>query len=716
MTIQTSNAVVRSGAGLSEAGFPGAWDAAQGAAATGPKIRGLGRAFLRHGKLLLITVIVLNVLAFYGVQSLTPKYTASADLIVGPREEQVVDLKAVLSGLSSSSDVIESEIQVLRSREIARSVVRKLNLDQMAEFNPALRPPGLKQHLTEGWAAAYAWVSGWTSDLQDRYDLPHLHGQDAPVLLPGERAPVAVPDANPQPLDPLSVPVDRFLAQLDVAAKGRSRVITVGFTSTSATLAAKVPNAVADAYIANQLLAKTNATAQATKWLDERVAELREQLLSADEAVEDYRRRAGIVPVRDGTLLNQEISEASQELMRARERVAVAAGRQAAIQQVNPNAMGLGRELSAARAQQATLEAQLAALRSQVDAGSHSEIGMRALQREADADRNLYDRLLARSRETKVQSGLQQADATVISRAERPEEPSFPKPTIIMPLFFVASCVLGVLLVVWMESLDRGFLDVAELEGGLGIAAVGAIPAIKQRLLRQSKIGTYTLTHPRSLYSESIRNLHTSLMLSGKDALPKTVLFTSALPGEGKSTVALAMARMMASCGKRVLIVDCDLRKPTMHKSFKAGRNPGLTECLSGETTVDVVLRRDPMSSALLLPAGEGAMTAPDLFGSSAMQQLLGKLSQAFDLVLLDGAPMIGVSDARHLSRLADTTVFLVRWQNTRCAAASVGLRQLMDAGANVAGTLLTMIEPKYYARNSPVGVYRRQLAVYLNP
>jgi len=520
-----------------------------------------------------------------------------------------------------------------------------------------------------------------------------------------------------EPLDPLSVPVDRFLAQLDVTSKGRSRVITVAFTSINATLAAKVPNAVADAYIANQLLAKTSATAQATKWLDERVAELREQVLAADEAVESYRRRAGIVPIRDSTLLAQQISEASQELMRAKEQTAIAESRMNSMVSVNPNAFGLRNDVATARARQTMLEANLKDLQHQIDIGSQSEIGLRALQREADADRNLYDKLLARARETKVQSGLQQADATIISRAERPGDPSFPKPAIILPLFFVASCIVALLLVIWLESLDRGFASVEQLETVLGLGAVGAIPRIRQRFLRRSaRVGTYCLDHPRSKYAEAIRNLHTSLMLSGKEAAPKTILFASALPEEGKSSAVLAMARMMASYGKRVIAIDCDLRKPTLHKTCGVDHLPGLAECLIGQAELEAAIRMDIASAAYLLPAGGPSMTAPDLFGSSAMRLLLERLSRSFDLILLDGAPVLGVSDTRHLSRLADATVFLVRWQDTRCAAAAIALRQLVDAGANVAGTLLTMVDPKHYQRYSPAGPYRRQLQLYLNP
>ncbi|MGD0431979.1 MAG: Wzz/FepE/Etk N-terminal domain-containing protein [Acetobacteraceae bacterium] len=693
---------------------PVEWRAKQGyhTPPTGPKILGLGRTVLRRGKLLFTIIVLLNLLAFFGIHQVTPRYTASADVLVGPREEQVVDLKAVLSGLSGSSDVIESEIQVLRSREIARAVVQKLHLDQLTEFNPALRPPGPLKQIQGAFTSGWSWVEEEISALAGGLGAPSDSQNAASASSPSAAADGS---ASSETQDPLSAPVDRFLSQLDVASKGRSRVITVSFTSTDATLSAKVTNAVADAYIANQLRAKTEATSQAHQWLDERVTEQREQLLAEDEAVEAYRKRAGIIPMANSTLLNQQISEVGQELMKAQEQVSDAEGRLQAVANINPNAQGMVREVAMAKEREQRIAATLDNLRQKIDAGSQSEIGLRALQREADADRNLYDRLLQRARETKIQSGLQQPDATIISRAERPQEASFPKPLIILPLYFISSCIISFLIVLWLESLDGGFLTPAQIESTLGIPAIGAIPFVKPRFLGRGKVENYALARPRSDFAEAIRNLHTSLILSGKDGVPKTILIASSLSGEGKSSIALSIASMMAKWGRRVVVVDCDLRNPTIHKSFDVPEGPGLTECLTGHVDLELALRRDPNSSAYFLTAGKEGMLAPDLFASNAMRNLVEALSRSFELVLLDGGPVLGTSDTRHLCRLADRTVMVIRWRDTRCAAAMLGLRQLADAGASFAGAILTMVDPKHYQKYAPVGTYRRRLALYLS-
>ncbi len=680
--------------------------------AAGTKLRGLGQSFMRRSRLALLTVVVLNVAAVIAVGQLKPRYTAEADLIVGPREEQVVDLKAVLSGLSGDSDVIESEIQVLRSRGIARGIVERFRLDKRPQFDPALQPLGPLQAAGAFIATQYASLARL---VQPHGAAPSLHAADAGLLpLSFTQQAGASTDPLVSPQDPLSVPVDSFLQDLDVAAKGRSRVIGVSFTSTSPVLAASLANAVADSYIANQLKAKTDATIQAHVWLDQRVTELRQQMVDADTAVAAYRRKSGLVLGRETSLLTEQMSELGNEVIHAQEAVAVAHARLDAASSINPNALGLRQDVRAAEAQEHALSHNLDALRAQSSTGTESEIELRALQQEADADRALYDHLLARAKETHIQSGLQQADAKIVSRAERPQAPSFPKKSVILPAVFIASCLVAALLVLAVESLDRGFTTLEQLEAALGVPALGLVPLLKRKDARQRSPERHILDRPASPFGEAIRNLHTGLMLTGMERAPKVILMTSALPGEGKTSVALSMARMMASCGKRVVIVDCDLRRPSLHKVLNTPRGPGLTDCLKNGAELDDVLVGDPLSGAHVLPAGTLGNTAPDLFASPAMRRLIGNLSEAYDLVVLDCAPVLAVSDSRHLCRLADQTVFIVRWQETRCQAAASALRQVVSAGGRVGGLLLSMVDLDQYGRYSTLGVTQRRIGLYL--
>jgi polysaccharide biosynthesis transport protein len=286
---------------------------------------------------------------------------------------------------------------------------------------------------------------------------------------------------------------------------------------------------------------------------------------------------------------------------------------------------------------------------------------------------------------------------------------------LILPLVFIVSCLATGLLVFAVENLDHGFTSLEQIEEILGVGVLGLVPEIKSGFGGRRTPGNYVLDRPQSAYGEAIRSLHTSLMLSDVKHPPKIILVASALPGEGKSSTVLSLARLMASCGKRVAVIDCDLRRPDLHRAFGTAETPGLTDCLLGHADVLQVLRLDTQSPAYLVPAGTHVHTSPDLLGSDAMRALVTTLADRFDLVLLDSAPVLAVSDTRNLCRLADKTVFVVRWQSTRRFAAKPALRQVVDAGGDLAGVLLSMVDLNGYARHSVTGFHQRQLSYYFN-
>ncbi|MFC0406626.1 GumC family protein [Roseomonas elaeocarpi] len=729
-----------------------------GATAT---LRTAFQTILRRRWLILGTLLLLNVTAFVAVRSLTPRYTAEASLLIGPRQARVVDLQSVIAGLSGESDVIESEVQVLRSRDIIRRAVERLGLDGNPEFNSALREPGrfakLKETLTDRLLQLEEALPSWVPQFWRKAE------PDEPIA--------TLSGSSQRPRDPLAEPIDQFLRRLWVTPQGRSRVLRLGFESTDPALAAAAANTLVDTYIAEQLGAKVRATEQAQRWLADRVAELRERMVTADRAVEEYRRALGITQGVNGTLLNEQMSAANAQLARASaERADAEARLQAAgvsLSEVQDTpllrslreqesalqtrissatrpgtldnemarnqlrdvqdrirvetertinggrATGLRRAVLTARTQEALLMANLGDLQREAARSNEGTVELRALQHEADANRALYDRLLARSKETHIEAGLQQPDAQVLSHAEVPEQPSFPNPVIVLPVIFVASCVLAALLVFVLESLDRGFTTLDQVEQSLGVPGLGVVPRLKRSIGSSQNPATYVLEHPASVFSEAMRSLYTSLMLSGQERPPKVVLMASALPGEGKSSTAQALARLMASCGKKVVLVDCDLVRPTVHQAFGTERGPGLVDYLAGNAEAQDVLRRDAISPAWCMPVGSGARTSPDLFASNNMRNLIQFLSDRFDLVILDSAPMLAVSDTRNLCRLADRTVLLVRWMDTRRMAVQPALRQIAEAGGIIAGVLLSQIDLQRYMQFAGTTRLQRRLSFY---
>ncbi len=689
------------------------------------------RVLRRRKGIILGTIVTITALALLIIFQLTPRYTASSVVMIDPREVQVVDVEAVLSGLSSDRETIESEIQVIRSRGLAKKVVAKLKLDKDPEFNDLLRPPT---------------VAGRLLDFRQYFSKQEKLSEEETA----ERARTRI--------------IDAFVEKLEVKQEGRARVIFVSFESENRHTAALVANTLADLYIVAQLEAKFEATKRANTWLNERLSELRAEVGASERAVEEFRAKSGLVRGKDVSLAFQEISEVSSQLIQAR---LARAGAEARLRQIevrlssvdgvdsvsevlespliqrlrqqeadverseaelatvfgarHPKMINVRaevrdlrakierevgkivgavrNEVAVARAREAALEKSLEKLKSELTGLNKSEVQLRAHEREAQANRTLFETFLARFKETSSQQGFQQADATILSRADVPDKASFPRKGLLLAVSMVGAGVLGLLLAFAREQLDHGFRSMEQLEQLMGVSALGIIPSLKRLGAAGKAPEAYLLERPTSAYSEAIRSLHTGLLLSDVDQPPKVILIASALPKEGKTVTAVSLARILGSIGHKVIIVDCDLRRATAHEAFGVSSRPGLVECLTGEKPVDEAIQKDEKSGAHLLAAGAPAPNPPDLLGSEQMKNLLVALAESYELVILDSAPVLAVSDARVLSRLADKTVFLVRWTDTRRETAVAALRQLIDAGSDVAGVVLTMVDVKKHAR-----------------
>ena len=362
---------------------------------------------------------------------------------------------------------------------------------------------------------------------------------------------------------------------------------------------------------------------------------------------------------------------------------------------------GLSNELEVAQIRERTLEDNLKRLEAEAADVNTAQGRLRVLEREAAANRTLFDTFLARWKETGRQDEIQHPDARILSYADVPRRPSSPKKVRIVGVALVFSVVLGVLLVFLVEQLDSGFRSAEQIESMAGVGTLALIPLLTRRRLKGHLPIGYVLDKPASSYAESLRTLYTGVLLSAVDAGAKSILITSSLPGEGKTTLAVAMTRLLARGGRRVLLVDADLRRSGVARILDLPNEIGLVQLLGprGET-LEHAVQHDPGSGLHVLTTGRGSVPSPsDLFESARMKALLESLRDTYDLVVIDSPPLHVVSDARVLARLADTTVFLVRWAKTRREVALLGLRQIVEAGANLAGVVLSMVNVRKHAR-----------------
>ena len=695
--------------------------------------------FRRRLKLFLALALLVFVLVLVLTLQATPLYTATASVMIDNRTEQVVDSQAVLSGLPADAAMVDTEVEILRSRQLAERVVDALDLDEDPEFNAALRAPGLIDQAKASAAGLF------------RAAAPAAATDPTPLQLQKRRERI----------------VDAVRSRLEIRRVGLTYVMGVGFTSPDPEKAARIANAFAENYLLEQLQAKFEATRQANQWLNTRLGDLRGEVIQAEAAVEQYRNANNLLSASGATLTEQEISTYNQQLATVRATQAEDEARlNTARRQLAGGSSGddVGEALGSAviqqlRAQRAELSGRVAdlsnrygprwpdLLRAQreladIDAQIQAEIGrivsnlearvqvsrertrsmqgslsgargtlaannsagvrLNELQRNAEASRTLYQGLLDRFKQTTSQEGLEESDARVVSRAIIPGGASSPDVPLNLALGLVFALGAGFAGVVLAEMLDAGMTTGEDVETQLGLPHIGSVPLVDSVAAageRGQAPADYLLARPLSAFAEAVRALRTSIQFSRVGQTVRVIAVTSTLPGEGKTTTSVCLARSAAQAGQRVVIVDCDLRRRAVNRLFGIEPQIGLLEVLGGSAALETALYVDPGSGAHVLPLTHTAFTPRDVFNSRAMEQLLQTLKAGFDLVILDTAPILAVADTRILAAQADTVVFLTRWRATPQKAIANALKLLDKAGAHVAGVALVQVDMRSQAR-----------------
>jgi polysaccharide biosynthesis transport protein len=361
----------------------------------------------------------------------------------------------------------------------------------------------------------------------------------------------------------------------------------------------------------------------------------------------------------------------------------------------------LENDVGVARAREIALQDSLEQLKARMSQSNSAEVQLRALEREVAAERTMLETFLSRYEETSAQtdSAVQQSGARIISRADVPDNPSYPPRSLIVATVFLIAGVLSVLAVLVIEQFDRGYRSGEQVERGLGRRSLGLVPMIRGSAGRGQLPETFLLKNPTSMFGEAVRSVFTSVLLAPQGAPPKTLLITSAQPHEGKTTLAVCLARMRGLSGKRTVIVETDLRRPAVHRKLEVPRTPGLVELISGEAQLSDVLHRDERSGAYVIPAGKVTTDPAELLASPQMRNLIDTLAVEFELVILDSPPVIAVSDPRLLAPQVDATILVVRWAQTPRDVAGLAAKQIEESGGRLIGVVLTMVDSKKHAQ-----------------
>jgi len=366
--------------------------------------------------------------------------------------------------------------------------------------------------------------------------------------------------------------------------------------------------------------------------------------------------------------------------------------------EIGRHAAGLARDAELARDHADALEAELRDVNNRTGALGRAQVKLAQLAREAAAERALFDSFLARLKATRVNADPPGTRAELITRAQPPAQPAAPNRPLLAGFGALAVATIAVALALLLQLLDRGVRAAEQLERLTGLRTLGTVPRVRQAPASR------VLARPAGALAEALRGLYTALLLGDLDRPPRTLLVTSALPGEGKTGLVSALGRVLARSGRRVLLVDADLRYPHLARTLKLPAAPGLSELLTRQCDLAAALYTDPapeLEGRLdLLPAGR-ASDPGRLLESDRLGRLIAELAPRYDIVLVDAPPVLAVADPRTLALRVDATVLAVRWARTPRASVQRAVALLRDAGAELAGAALVQVDARHHAREA---------------
>jgi succinoglycan biosynthesis transport protein ExoP len=708
------------------------------------------RKLWRHRGLIALCTVVLGGAAIAVAWSMPSIYVSEARVLVGVQAPRLPNVESLVADVSPDAERVQNEGFILQSRNIAKQVIDQLKLRDDPEFNPSLRKPSfwsrlnLRQYLPPT-------IDGWIAQLTSA----------KPQAADGDKFTGFSTGAGAATSDDRMV--DALLSRVDVSTLGRSYVLSIKAESLNPATAAAIANTLAERYLDYQRRDKIESIDRVDKFLLGRVAELREQVSKSDQAVEDYRRShdlyksagSGVTAqqlnelntqltaaqtakaeaesrlneaqeMRKGSLNNESVPEVLRSplitglkqqladserkaaelsasygarhpaLVNARAEAANIQGRVGA--EVSKIVEGLTREARSANARYEALSKNFEGVKKQMGSVNDRSIQLESLERDATVNRNLLEAMLLRAKQSTGAETILQANAKLVSPAAPSSAPSYPPKALIAFLGVAGGMMVGAAIALMREGGDHTFRRAEQIESMTGLPVMAVVPQVSGRTPPAMQV----LRQPTSAYSEALRRLHIGVELSEAAASPKVILFSSATPSEGKSVMVASLGRLLASNGKRVLLIDCDWRSPRLHQIFRCGNRDGLASLLiDKDVQLDQVIHHDALSGVDVMPAGSWSPRFAHLLSSDYMRRLLEALEPHYEFIILDTPPALVTADVMSLSRLVEKVVFVVRWGHTRQEAVLEALKQIVDAQGDVAGIVMSRVVSKQYRQYS---------------
>jgi len=670
-----------------------------------------------------------------------PLFTSTASMVIDTRKVQLFQQQSVLGDIAIDSATVETQVEILKSENISLAVIRDLHLTEDPEFSGS--GGGLLGTIMGSITGLFS-----SSRASSEFELTR-------------RA------------------LGRFESNRTVKRLGLTYVMEIGFTSRDPQKAARIANAIADAYIVDQLEAKYQATRRASVWLQDRIKELRTQASAAQKAVVDFKIANNIVDS-GGRLMNeQQLAEVNSQLVLAHASTAEAKARldrmNDMLKQEIPDAnvtdalkndtivklrgqyvdmaskesiwsAKYGRDHLAAvnlRTQMAeikkniqdelkriqesyksdydiamtreeAIKSSLANVVSESQLTNQAQIQLRELESNAQSYQAMYDNFLQRYMESVQQQSFPITEARVISAATTSLVKSYPKTLIILAMALLGGLVLSFGAAVARELTDKVFRTTTQIEEQLGVNCITILPALgaasesalggklaRKKNNPQIDLLRYVVDNPLSRFSEAVRSLKVAVDLNSIVRENRVLAVTSTLPNEGKSTLSTNLAQLIAHSGARVILIDADLRNPSLSRALRPDAKGGLVDVVGHKAQLDDVITLDPQTGLAVLSAGTTSklLHTNEILASKAMCDLVVRLRSHYDYVVLDMPPMAPVVDVRVTSQFVDSYVFVVEWGKTKIDVVRHNLRSAPEIQDKLLGIVLNKADTKRLAR-----------------
>lgn len=651
----------------------------------------------------------------YAAQIAVPKYTSTTTLAIEEEDTSLIDIPSAVGGLSADSEAINTEIEVIRSRGLLETVVTELSLLEDPEFNPTLVEPSL---LSLGTLLSALNLT--TKEEPSRQDL-------------------------------LNEAVKRLGQRLGVAAKRQTYVITISVTTEGKGKSQLIANTIAETYRQDQVQVKFDTLNEGITWLSERVVELEAEIDDRDAALKKATSAADYINVEGLALMNAQARELTERLL-GEERDAENAATNFALlasaidsrsvdlvleatKDPTLNRLAQGRrtadiwaegspfmarldllatrartDVERARTQVASLQDSVTTLEARVDDQAAKLGDLQQMSRELETVSVLYETFLTRLKETTIQQGVQSPDARILSKAITGVKVA-PRSAMVVALAMILGAMVGAGIVLLRELKTDTFRNAEELEGATGEHVIGQVPLFP--ISARMDLLQYLKDKPTSAAVEAIRNMRTSLLLSNMDEPPKVIMSTSTIPSEGKTTQSISLAQNLSGLGKRVLLIEGDIRRRTLDEYFKQkASKEGLLSVITGEATLEDTVVFHERLNADVLVGEKSQVNAADVFSSEAFKKFLAQARATYDFVIIDTPPVLVVPDARVIGQHCDAIMYSVKWDSTSKAQVRAALNELRAVNLNVSGLVLSQIDAKgmkrygYGDRGGAYGTY----------